>query len=276
MCVPDRSAEIGARGGSKAQLDLVPGLLAESRISRWRSCAAPGARGQDFCHGTLQRFFACRWTTRKRRPRHASEQDRPDVARRCEAWFGARPDLRSRAPLLHRQDMGNDQYGRTHGRAPLGANVCASASRTATGRRHPSLQRLALRGMIAPLVLCGPINRAAFEAHVQQVFMPELQPNDIRRHGEPPEPKGANGRRPHQGRRSRVNRGGFPGGSEETRDGEETVKASDFSASTFARRRGRLALRKLASTRATRSSPSGQRGRGRGGRRERLCVIGKA
>ena len=38
---------------------------------------------------------------------------------------------------------------------------------------------LTTRGMIAPFVLGGPINRAAFEAHVEKVLVPELQPGHI-------------------------------------------------------------------------------------------------
>ena len=38
---------------------------------------------------------------------------------------------------------------------------------------------LTLRGMIAPFVISGPINRDAFEAYVAQVLIPELRPGDI-------------------------------------------------------------------------------------------------
>ena len=38
---------------------------------------------------------------------------------------------------------------------------------------------LSLRGMLAPFVLDGPINRIAFEAYVEQVLAPELRPGDI-------------------------------------------------------------------------------------------------
>lgn len=38
---------------------------------------------------------------------------------------------------------------------------------------------LTLRGMIAPFVISGPINRIAFEAYVEQVLVPELRPGDI-------------------------------------------------------------------------------------------------
>jgi len=38
---------------------------------------------------------------------------------------------------------------------------------------------LTLRGMIAPFVLSGPINRDAFEAVVERVLVPELRSGDI-------------------------------------------------------------------------------------------------
>ena len=41
-------------------------------------------------------------------------------------------------------------------------------------RRRPDT-----RGMLAPFVLSGPINRAAFETYVERVLVPELRPGDI-------------------------------------------------------------------------------------------------
>jgi len=38
---------------------------------------------------------------------------------------------------------------------------------------------LRLTGMVAPMVLDGPINGRAFLAYVDQVLVPELQPGDI-------------------------------------------------------------------------------------------------
>ncbi len=34
-------------------------------------------------------------------------------------------------------------------------------------------------GLVAPLMLDGPINRAAFEAYVEKVLVPELWPGDV-------------------------------------------------------------------------------------------------
>ena len=38
---------------------------------------------------------------------------------------------------------------------------------------------LTLRGMLAPFVISGPINRVAFEAYVEHVLVPELRPGDV-------------------------------------------------------------------------------------------------
>ena len=67
---------------------------------------------------------------------------------------------------------------RTHGR-------CRRGERLRMGFPHGHWKTttfvagLTLRGMIAPFVLSGPINRDAFEAYVEQVLVPELHPGDI-------------------------------------------------------------------------------------------------
>ena len=38
---------------------------------------------------------------------------------------------------------------------------------------------LRTNGLVAPFVLDGPINRAAFEAYVEKVLVPELRPGDV-------------------------------------------------------------------------------------------------
>jgi transposase len=67
---------------------------------------------------------------------------------------------------------------RTHGRCPRGERL-----RMATPHGHwkttTFIAGLTLRGMIAPFVLSGPINREAFEAYVEQVLVPELRAGDI-------------------------------------------------------------------------------------------------
>ncbi len=67
---------------------------------------------------------------------------------------------------------------RTHGR-------CLRGERLRMGVPHGHWKTstfvagLTLRGMIAPLVLDGPINREIFDAYVTQILVPELRPGDI-------------------------------------------------------------------------------------------------
>lgn len=67
---------------------------------------------------------------------------------------------------------------RTHGRAPCGERL-----RMAVPHGHWNtttfVAGLTLRGIIAPFVLSGPINRIAFETYVEKVLTRELRPGDI-------------------------------------------------------------------------------------------------
>ncbi len=67
---------------------------------------------------------------------------------------------------------------RTHGWAPRGQRL-----RMATPHGHWNtttfVAGLTQRGMIAPFVLPGAIDRDAFETYLEQVLVPELRPGDI-------------------------------------------------------------------------------------------------
>jgi transposase len=67
---------------------------------------------------------------------------------------------------------------RAHGRALRGQRL-----RMGLPHRHwkttTFVAGLRLTGMVAPMVLDGPINGRAFQAYVDQVLVPELQPGDI-------------------------------------------------------------------------------------------------
>lgn len=67
---------------------------------------------------------------------------------------------------------------RTHGRAPRGERLRMSVPH---GHWNTTtfVAGLTLRGMIAPFVLSGPINRIAFETYVARVLIPDLRPGDI-------------------------------------------------------------------------------------------------
>ena len=67
---------------------------------------------------------------------------------------------------------------RTHGRAPRGQRLPMSVPH---GHWHTStvIAGLTLRGIVAPCVLDGPVNRVAYETYVEQVLVPELWPRDL-------------------------------------------------------------------------------------------------
>ena len=50
-------------------------------------------RGETFAISTVHGFYRRHGITFKKRPAHASEQEREDVRARREAWFEAQPDL---------------------------------------------------------------------------------------------------------------------------------------------------------------------------------------
>lgn len=67
---------------------------------------------------------------------------------------------------------------RLRGRAPKGERLRAAVPH-GHWKTTTFLAGLRLSGMIAPLVLDGPINAAAFLAYVEQILAPELSPGDV-------------------------------------------------------------------------------------------------
>ena len=109
---------------------------------------------------------------------HAAEQDRPDILKRREAWFEGQPDLDRGPARLHRRDLGFDQHGAHPRPRPRGERLRAGVPH-GHWKTTTFVAGLTTRGMIAPFVLDGPINRDAFETYVEKVLVPELQPGDI-------------------------------------------------------------------------------------------------
>jgi len=67
---------------------------------------------------------------------------------------------------------------RTHGRALRGARLRAGIPH-GHWKTTTFVAGLRLSGIVAPMVLDGPINRVSFEAYVTHVLVPELRPGDI-------------------------------------------------------------------------------------------------
>jgi hypothetical protein len=94
------------------------------------------------------------------------------------AWFEAQPDLDPEKLVFIDETWTATNMARTHGR-------CARGERLRMGIPHGHRKTttlvagLRLDGMVAPMVLDGPINGDWFEAYVAQVLAPTLRLGDI-------------------------------------------------------------------------------------------------
>ena len=108
----------------------------------------------------------------------ASEQDRPDVARRRERWKARQARIDPRRLVFIDETWAKTNMTRAHGRCPRGERLVAKAP---FGRWRTLTFLAALRcdGLTAPCVIDGPINGVSFRAYVEQVLVPALAPGDI-------------------------------------------------------------------------------------------------
>jgi transposase len=109
---------------------------------------------------------------------HAAEQDRPDILRRRWDWFEAQPDLDPDRLVFIDETPASTKMARTHGRAPRGERLRSPVPH-GHWKTTTFVAGLRVSGMVAPMVLDGPINGIAFQAYVDGVLVPELRPGDI-------------------------------------------------------------------------------------------------
>jgi transposase len=109
---------------------------------------------------------------------HAAEQDRPDVLRRRWDWFEGQPDLDPARLVFIDETWASTNMARTHGRAPRGERL---RSPVPHGHWKTTTLVAGLRntGMVAPMVLDGPINGELFRTYVEEVLVPTLRPGDV-------------------------------------------------------------------------------------------------
>jgi transposase len=109
---------------------------------------------------------------------HAAEQDRPDVVKRRQEWFEGQVDLDPERLVFIDETWASTSMARLHGRAPKGERLRAGMPH-GHWKTTTFVAGLRLTGMMATMVLDGPINRDAFQAYVEQVLVRELRPGDI-------------------------------------------------------------------------------------------------
>jgi transposase len=109
---------------------------------------------------------------------HAAEQDRPDILKRRRDWFDSQPELDPERLVFIDETWASTNMARLHGRAPKGERLRAGIPQ-GHWKTTTFVAGLRLTGMMATMVLDGPINREAFQAYVEQLLVRELRPGDI-------------------------------------------------------------------------------------------------
>lgn len=108
----------------------------------------------------------------------AAEQDRPDVAERRYRWrVWQRYMDASRFVFLDETGL-TTKMTRLYGRSPRGERLVGAVPH-GHWRTTTFIAGLRQSGIIAPLVLDGPMTGAAFRAYVEQALAPALRPGDV-------------------------------------------------------------------------------------------------
>jgi transposase len=125
----------------------------------------------------VARAQAARGDAKKKQIR-AAEQDRPDVAEARAAWQAMQSSLDPAKLVFIDETSAATNMTRRYGRARRGERVLAAVP---YGHRNTTTFVAGLRqdGLIAPLVLDGPINGESFLAYVRQFLVPCLRSGDI-------------------------------------------------------------------------------------------------
>jgi transposase len=108
----------------------------------------------------------------------ASEQDRPDVARRRRQWTQHQGKVDPTRLVFIDETWVKTNMTRTHGRCLRGQRLVAKVPH---GHWKTLTFVAALRcdGIVAPCVLRQPVNAVSFHAWVRQFLLPTLRPGDV-------------------------------------------------------------------------------------------------
>jgi len=126
----------------------------------------------------LWRFLDRHDITRKKKSLRAAEQKRKDVARARRKWIREQGMLDPAKLVFIDETSVNTNMVRLYGRAPCGVRL---VEHVPFGRWETMTFVSALRhnGMVAPMLIEGPMNGELFLAYVEQCLAPTLKPDDI-------------------------------------------------------------------------------------------------
>src|SRR3954449_7534128 len=108
----------------------------------------------------------------------ATEQDRPDVARRRARWKAYQGRLDPARLVFIDETWAKTNMTRLRGWAPRGNRLLAKVPH-GHWRTLTFLAALRCDRIDAPCVIDGPINGVSFLAYVEQILLPTLTPGDV-------------------------------------------------------------------------------------------------
>jgi transposase len=109
---------------------------------------------------------------------HASEQDRPDVARRRIQWRCHQGKIDPTRLIFIDETWAKTNMTPLRGWSPKGQRLLAKAPH-GHWKTMTFVAGLRCDGIAAPCLLKGPINSRSFLAWVEQALVPTLRPGDI-------------------------------------------------------------------------------------------------
>ena len=93
-------------------------------------------------------------------------------------WIAGQPQLDSSRLLFLDETWASTNMTRTHGRCPHGQRLVMSVPH-GHWKTTTFVVALTLKGLVAPMVVDGPMNGDVFVAHIEQQLVPVLKRGDI-------------------------------------------------------------------------------------------------
>jgi transposase len=171
------------RGGSTSRLEQhterILAVIKERPDATLKEIlAALRRQGIRTSQTALWRFLDRQNITRKKKTLHAAEQQRKDVARARRKWIREQGLLDPARLVFIDETSVNTSMVRLYGRAPCGVRL---VDHVPFGHWETMTFVSALRhdGMVASMLIEGPMNGELFLAYVEQCLVPTLKPDDI-------------------------------------------------------------------------------------------------
>ncbi len=109
---------------------------------------------------------------------HAAEHQRPEIAAARQQWQAVQPFLDVDCLVFLDETGTATNMARRYGRSPRGQRLIGHVPQV-HWKTTTLVAGLRRHGIVAPMVLDGPMTGAAFRAYVEQLLAPSLRAGDI-------------------------------------------------------------------------------------------------